>query len=225
MNHIISPDTLQFLKDLKANNNREWFATNKENYLSARADIIALSESLRKKLNHHDDIEDTKVYRIYRDMRFSKDKTPYKDNMGIVFRRATAARRGGYYLQIEPGNSFIAGGFWAPNASDLRRIRVEIAANSCDFRHILSSKGFRKHFGELLGEKLKSAPRGFDKNHPDVDLLRYKQFLVKKDLTDREVLSADFVKNCDDTFRAMRPFFDLMSIILTTDENGVSLIE
>ena len=220
----INRSTLQFLKDLKKNNNRPWFTEHKPTYAKAQANVKDFMQELELRLSEHDVIEGHRVYRIYRDVRFSKDKTPYKSGLGCGFTRATEARRGGLYVQIEPGNSFVGGGFWGPSAPDLRRIRNEIAVDAAPLRKVLADTSFKYLFGSLQGQTLKTAPKGFDKEHPDIDLLRYKQFLVSRTFTDKEVLSESFLEECDLTFRAMRPFFDFMSLTLTTDENGESIL-
>ena len=163
--------------------------------------------------------------RIYRDTRFSKNKTPYKSHWSGGFRRATAHLRGGYYFHLEPGgNSMVGGGFWGPDKDDLLRIRQELAADASELRSIIAAPDFIKFFGELGGSQLKTSPKGFDKEHPNIDLLRYKQFVVRKHFTDKEVLEPGFYLKMNETFQAMRPFFDYMSIVLTTDANGVSVV-
>lgn len=220
----ISKDTFKFLKDISKNNNRDWFTENKPKYVLATNNTKTFAAELAEMMSSHDSIEGPKVFRIYRDVRFSKDKTPYKTNMGVGFTRATDALRGGMYLNIEPGNTFAGGGFWNPNGPDLKRIRNEFAVNAQEFREILASEEFIEYFGVLKGEALKTAPRGFAKDHPDLDLLRMKQFLIGRDFTDKEAMSKDFAVQVNDTFRAMRPFFDFMSDVLTTNENGESLL-
>ena len=138
-------------------------------------------------------------------------------------KRATVWLRGGYYYHIEPQGSFVAGGFWGPNSEDLLRIRQELAADSEPLQKIIQAPLFQEYFGELLGRKLKTAPRGFAKDHPNIDFLRYKQYLVKRTFTDKEVLAKDFQDEVVKTFRAMRPYFDFMSETLTTDLNGVAI--
>lgn len=220
----LSKDTFQFLKDIRKNNNRDWFTENKPKYVMAQDNTKAFAAELTELMASHDNVEGAKVFRIYRDVRFSKDKTPYKTNIGVGFARATDALRGGMYLNIEPGNTFAGGGFWNPSGPDLKRIRNEFTVNAGEFRDILASDEFVKYFGVLKGESLKTAPRGFAKDHPDVDLLRMKQFLIGRDFTDKEAMAKDFVFQVNDTFRAMRPFFNFMSDVLTTNENGESLI-
>ena len=133
--------------------------------------------------------------------------------------------RGGFYFHIEPGNSFVAGGFWGPNKDDLLKLRKGIQSEESEFRRILGSVRFKKVFGELIGDQLKTAPKGFEKDLSSIDLLRYKQYILKHDFTDEEIKSKDFHKKAVEVFIAMHPLFDLMSYILTTDENGTPLFE
>ena len=220
----IEKATLEFLNDIKENNNRDWFTKNKPRYELAKANVKEFTDALKDLMNTHDHIESSKVFRIYRDVRFSKDKTPYKTNIGCGFTRATEKLRGGCYLNIEPGNTFVGGGFWGPNAKDLKRIRNEFLYNAEPFRKIINDKKFKTYFGSLAGDELKTAPKGFDKNHPDIDLIRKKQFLIGRNFTDKELTSKDFLHECNETFKAMRPFFDFMSETLTTNENGESIL-
>lgn len=218
--------SLKFLKDLTQNNTKDWFAEHKPIYQEAYDDAKELMAAVEAELNKSDVIEKAKIFRIYRDVRFSKDKTPYKDNFSMSFSRATAYRRGGYYLFIKPGGeSMVGGGFYKPEPSDLKLIRSHIAADSKPLRKIIASKQFKSMFGELKGEQVKTAPKGFDKEHPDIDLLRYKSFYVMRNFTDKEVTGPDFVKLVGQTYKAIRPYFDYMSEILTHDLNGISLID
>lgn len=220
----IQPSSFKFLKTLKENNNREWFNAHKTEFQQEQQLIEAFAEALLGKLSKHDLIETDSgkkaLYRIYRDTRFSNDKTPYKTHWSGSFKRATKFRRGGYYFQLEPGNSFIAGGFWGPSSEDLKRVRDDIAFDAAPLRKILASKTFVSRFEALEGEQLKTTPKGFEAGHEAIDLLRYKQFLLVKRFSDKEVLSDRFLAEADLTFQAMRPFFDYMSDVLTTDPNG-----
>ena len=220
----IESSTLKFLKDLEKNNNREWFLGHKVQYETSLDNIKQFKDEVVKGLNKKDVIEDGKVFRIYRDVRFSKDKSPYKNNLGIHFTRATKARRGGYYLHIEPGHAFAGGGFWAPDPADLKRIRDEIAHDDKPIRKIISQKKFVQYFGMLGGDELKSAPSGYERDHPAIDLIRKKQFVISRKFTDKEVTSPGFLKEVVLTFEAMRPFFDYMTEVLTTDANGRKLV-
>lgn len=214
----------KFLEKLKKNNNREWFNAHKSEFLAEQQLVETFAEALLGKLSKHDLIETPSgkksLFRIYRDTRFSGDKTPYKTHWSGAFRRATKQRRGGYYFQLEPGNTFIAGGFWAPNTEDLKKIRDDIAFDATPLRKILAGKKFISTFGALQGEQLKTTPKGFDANNEGIDLLRFKQFLLIRRFKDKEALSDKFLAEADLTFQAMRPFFDYMSDVLTTDLNG-----
>jgi len=224
----IPVSAMDFLKALKKNNNRDWFNERKDLYLQELQHLEIFADALLQLLNTEDVIETPSgkksLHRIYRDTRFSKEKTPYKTNWSGGFKRATKLRRGGYYFHIEPGNSYIAGGFWAPNAEDLKRIREEIAFDGTPLRKILKAKSFVNSFGNLKGEQIKTTPKGFDANNEAIDLLRYKQFLLIRPFSDREVMVSSFLKEAYATFRHMRPFFDYMSEVLTTDINGISVV-
>lgn len=228
-NQIIIPESaLDFLLQLKQNNNKPWFDAHKPEYLAELNHIESFAGALLQELSKTDVLENQSgkksVYRIYRDIRFSNDKTPFKTFWGGSYTRATAARRGGYYFHLEKGNSFFAGGFWGPNAADLKRIRSEFAHNHESFRKILNSKTFKNTFGALQGEQLKTSPKGFDADHEAIDLLRFKQFLIIKRFTDEEVLSPLFLEQALETCKNMRPFFDYMSEVLSTDINGASVL-
>ncbi|KIO77533.1 hypothetical protein TH53_08830 [Pedobacter lusitanus] len=223
-NITIRSSGFDFLNQLKKNNDREWFNTHKEEFQQEQEYIETFADALLKELNTHDVIETPSgkksLYRIYRDTRFSKDKTPYKTHWSGSFRRATKYRRGGYHFHIEEGNTYIAGGFFGPSAEDLKRIREDISFDAAPLRKILSSQSFISTFGTLKGEKLKTTPKGFDAANEAIDLLRYKQFLLTRRFSDQEVLSEDFLEQAGQTFKNMRPFFDYMSEVLTTDING-----
>lgn len=227
-NSLIPSSSLAFLNLISKNNNRDWFSANKEKYLVELSHLENFADALLFELNKHDVIEtpsgQKSLHRIYRDTRFSKEKIPYKTNWSGGFTRATKLRRGGYYFRIEPNNSFVAGGFWGPNPEDLKRIREELSYDATAFRKILKSKIFKDTFGTLSGEQIKTTPKGFDADSPAIDLLRYKQFIVIKKFTDKEVLQPDFVKQVEQTFLKMRPFLNYMTEVLTTDVNGISIV-
>jgi uncharacterized protein (TIGR02453 family) len=217
----------RFLYNLKANNNREWFGKNKKIYQESLENMVSFANELISEMNQFDNIETKSgklsLFRIYRDTRFSNDKTPYKTHWAGHLRRATKQLRGGYYYHLQPGGSFIAGGFFGPNGPDLKHIRSHIAQDDDELRSVLNSHEIYDYFGSLQGEKLITAPRGYKEDHPAIDLLRYKQFILKHNFTDQEVLSDDFLFKLVEGFRKMRTFFDYMSEILTTDLNGVPL--
>jgi uncharacterized protein (TIGR02453 family) len=220
----IQQSGFDFLNALKQHNNRDWFNAHKAQFQAEQDQVILFADALLAQLAAHDLVETPSgkksLHRIYRDTRFSADKTPYKTNWSGSFKRATRQRRGGYYFHLEPGNSFIAGGFWGPSPEDLKRIRDDIAFDAAPLRKILNSRLFRSTFGALEGEQLKTAPKGFEADHEAIDLLRYKQFLLIKRFPDQEVLRDDFLKAAGLAFRGMRPFFDYMSEVLTTGING-----
>ena len=216
----IEAATFKFLKDLEKNNQRDWFQANKHRYEAAIQNVRDFLATIEQGLNRKDKIEEANVFRIYRDIRFSKNKDPYKNHFGLFFKRAKPALRGGYYLHLEPGRNFVGGGFWEPNPADLKRIRDEFAFDDKPIRKIVSSKSFVKHFGNLHGDELKTAPAGYERDHPAIDLIRKKQFLVTRSFTDREVQDKNFSKEVILTYEAMRPFFDYMSEVLNTDLNG-----
>ena len=222
--NTISKSTLDFLISLKANNNREWFNANKTMFDAEQKKVKAFYNAVMERLKASDLIESVKIFRIYRDVRFSKNKLPFKSHFGGQFTRATNKLRGGYYLHISPGESFLAGGFWEPNKEDSARIRKEFEEDATEIRDIVSAADFKKHFGKLQGDAVKSAPRGFDKNHPNIDLIRLKQFIVSREFTDDEVLAPNFLNEVVASFVAMRPYLDYMSDVLTTDLNGESLV-
>jgi len=223
----ISPSSFDFLNKLKDNNNREWFITHKDTFENEQAAIATFAQALLQELNTHDLIETPSgkkaLQRIYRDTRFSNNKTPYKTHWGGGFTRATKYRRGGYYFHIEPGNSFIAGGFWGPEADDLKRIREDIAFDASPLRKIIADSTFISTFKTLKGEQLKTTPKGFDANHEAIDLLRYKQFLLRRDFSDVGVLAPNFLHEAGQAYRNMRPLFDYMSSVLASDVNGIEI--
>jgi uncharacterized protein (TIGR02453 family) len=195
---MIQAQTLDFLKELVDNNNREWFQANKERYDKARENLIELTTSLISKVHQIDpgvsaDLDPKKsVMRIYRDIRFSKNKTPYKNNFGVSI-PSHGLKLGGveYYLQIQPGKSFIAGGYWMPEAEHLKAIRQEIDYNAADLKKIIDEPGFVKLFGEFRKqEQLKTVPRDYSADNENIELLKLKSFIVFHQLTDKEVQSA-----------------------------------
>lgn len=229
MGAVISTDTLHFLEALAEHNQREWFEANRSVYEQAHKNMIAFAESLLAEMQKHDQIVHASgkrtLMRIYRDVRFSKDKSPYKNYWGGGLKRDTPDLRGGYYFHIQPGKSYVGGGFWGPNKEDLLRIRQDIAGDDEPLREIISDEHFQKMFGELGGDKVKTNPKGFSKDHPAIDLIRHKQFIVSRSFTDGQVTSDTFIQEIVRTYVAMRPFFNYMSEVLTTDANGIPLHE
>jgi uncharacterized protein (TIGR02453 family) len=220
---MLTKSTFEFLELLAKNNNRDWFTENKKRFETENNLAKAFFSEVYADLEKIDSLEKMQVFRIYRDVRFSKDKFPYKNHFSVGFSRTKPMLRGGMYLHIENEASFVGGGFWAPNNEDLLRIRKEIELDASDLREIISNTTFKKMFGTLEGEELKTAPKNFDKTHPDIDLIRKKQYLLTRKFTNKEVMSPNFKEEVIATFAAMRPFFNYMSDVLTTDLNGESL--
>lgn len=218
-------DTLEFLKQLSNNNNKAWFDENRSHYEKVKKELRKSFDNVFSTLKEHDNVDHMQIFRINRDIRFSANKTPYKNHMSVHFRREKPALRGGYYLHIEPGNkSFIAGGFWAPSKEDMLRIRQEFEMDATPMRKIMSDTKFQNVFGPVRGEALSTAPKGFDKTHPDIDLIRMKNWYFETYFTDEQVLNTNFHKRIDVTFRLFRPYFDYMSEVLSTDLNGESIL-
>lgn len=224
-NPLITKDIFDFLKELEKNNNKEWFTEHKTQFKTLEAKVKKFYTSVLQSMREHDELEKLKMFRIYRDVRFSKDKTPYKVHFAGSFSRMGNALRGGYYIRLKPSESFIAAGFWEPNKDDLLRIRKEFELDSSEIREILNNPSFKKVWGNLQGEELKTAPKGFDKEDPNIDLIRKKQFIVMKNFSDQDVFSPDFEDTLNKSFKAVRPYFDLMSDILTTNLNGETLLD
>lgn len=224
MKNLLNSASFNFLKELQENNNREWFHANKEVYDRAKDNAQAFFDALNVELSKLDDFGKHKMYRIYRDTRFSQDKTPYKNHFGGIFPRRQPYNRGSFYVHLEPGNTFIGGGFWSPEKDDLLRIRQGIEMED-ELENILNDPNLIREFGGLKGEQVKTTPKGFDKAHPRIDLLRYKQFLLTKKYTDDEVFAADFIDKICSDYKIMQPFFLYMTDVLTTDANGESILD
>ena len=220
----ITKEVFDFLRKLERNNNRDWFNAHKKQFIKLNDTTKVVFTAVNEKMKAHDEIEKLKFFRIYRDVRFSKNKTPYKINLSASMSRAGASRRGGYYMHIQPDKSFIAAGFWAPEKEDLFRIRKEWEVDATELRELIHKKNFKDTWGEIAGEELKTAPKGFDKTHPNIDLIRKKQFIFTKKFSNKEVLDTNFVATVNKSFKMIRPYFDLMSNVLTTNLNGESLI-
>ena len=213
-----------FFTDLQQNNNRDWFMEHKPRFKAIEAEVKDFGEELKDKLNQHDSIDQFKLFRIYRDVRFSKDKTPYKTHFGLTWHRTKPLYRGGYYLHLSPNNNFLACGFWDPNPADLKRIRQEIDMYGEEYSSILNNKIFKSVWGELHGEAVKTTPKGYAKNHPYIDLLRYKQHIFTINYSDKEICQPDFVDRANKALQTVRPFVDYMSEVLTTNADGESLV-
>jgi uncharacterized protein (TIGR02453 family) len=208
---MFSKSTLDFLVLLKANNNKEWFDKNRALYEAAKTDLNGIVSLLITELGKLDKsiigLEPKNcVFRINRDLRFSNDKSPYKTNIGAYFTGGGKNTiNAGYYLHLQPENSFLAGGMWMPAAPQLKAIRQEIAYNADDFKNILADKDFKKYFKELGGEKLKTAPKEYPKDHPEIELLKHKSFIVSHKMTDTDMVAKDMISNTVKAFKALYP--------------------
>ena len=205
----------KFLNDLSNNNNREWFTKNKDRYETARNEFIVFLDELIAEISGFDSslINITGkncAFRIYRDVRFSHDKSPYKTHFGAMIMPSKSKTEihstAGYYVHLEPGKSMLAGGAYMPPGEWLKSIRKEIAFNSVEFRQIVENKNFKKYFGTVEGEKLQRPPAGFDTNHPEIDLLKHKSFLAVHYLSDKDIIIKGNVKYFSEVFKAMQPF-------------------
>jgi uncharacterized protein (TIGR02453 family) len=199
---MIEPATLKFLKGLASNNNREWFQSHKEKFDAAQDNLTAFTGELIGRIAKFDGAVasiDPKacVFRIYRDVRFSKDKSPYKINLGAyISPGGRKSMQPGYYFHVQPGKSFIAAGKHVPDGPETLKIRNAIAENTAEFLKIVEKKSFCETFGEMRGERLKSMPKGFDPDHQAAEYLRLKEFMAFVEFTDDGlVASADFPKH------------------------------
>lgn len=210
---MLTNTTFKFLRDLAANNDRKWFQANRAAYEAAREEFFQQLEELIVGISAFDppiiELEPRDcMFRINRDTRFSPDKSPYKTNFGAFMTdRGKKVTRAGYYFHVEPGNCFIAGGLYMPSAKELKAVRAAIDDRASEFRKVIGRKAFKDAFGsELPGERLKTAPRDYPKDHPDIDLLRLKSFEIMQGAYDREVRSKAFTKEAVKTFRLMKDY-------------------
>lgn len=224
---MLAKESLQFLDDLKKNNNREWFQENKKRYEVFKKDYHQLVSDFLDVMKPLDpslellEIKDC-TFRINRDIRFSKDKSPYKSHLGVwMSAGAKGANRSGYYVHIEKGGSFIAGGFYSPDAEELKKVRKEIAFFYDDLQEILNDKNFKKEFGSLdvnENNSLKSMPRGYEKDHPAIEFLKLKSFTASQTYDISEVTKKDFVKKMSQKLIALKPLNDFINRALDTEE-------
>lgn len=226
---VIESSTLKFLRNLAEHNDRDWFHQNKNIYQEEHSKIVDFVDGLLEEMRTHDQISTISakksLMRIYRDTRFSKDKTPYNPRFGGSFSRVKPQLRGGYFFRIMPGATVVGGGFYGPSPEDLKLLRGQIAQDAIPLRQVIQSERFKMMFGDLQGDQVKTAPKGFSKEHAEIDLLRYKSMYVFRNFTDQEVLSENFKSEMINTFIGLRPFFDVMTEYLTTDLNGISMID
>lgn len=216
---LIKKSTIDFLLKIKSNNNREWFNKNRNLYDDAKENFHSLVQAVIDKITDFEPImkgleANSCIFRINRDIRFSHDKSPYKTHFGAFIVRGgrkNGDKFAGYYIHIEPGNSIIAGGAYTPPTLWLTAIREKIAEEPEKFLKILKGKDFIKYFGKIDGEKLKSAPKGYPSDHPYIDLLKYKSYLVVNEVPDKKVISDDYFTHIIDVARAMKPLNDFLN--------------
>jgi uncharacterized protein (TIGR02453 family) len=210
---MISKETFRFLQQLRLNNDKAWFDANRNLYSQLRGEFEDFLNIVIREISQFDreaaqTTAKASIFRINRDIRFSNDKQPYKTNFGAFI--AKGGRKGinsGYYIHVEPGECFLAGGIYMPSAPMLKAIRDEIYENIDAFKGIINSPSFVKHFGNRIGEeKLKSVPRGYPKDFADIDYLKYKSYTVLKSEPDGIYQKPDFIKEVKEVFRAMAPF-------------------
>jgi len=208
---------LKFLKEISRNNNREWFEKNKPRYVQVKDYFEDFLEAVHKELMKFDEslagLNPRKQgFRIYRDVRFSKDKRPYKINMGAGFSaHGKMEQEPGYYIHIEPGNSFVAGGLYMPDPTNLSKIRQEVDYNADGLLKILNNTKFKKYFKGLDDfDRVKTAPKGYPKDHPYIDLLKNKSFIVSRYFTDTQVKDKKFVKQLAETCNVIKPLNDFL---------------
>ncbi len=190
--------TLEFLSQLSEHNNREWFQANKAAFEASKKEVIALCTFIHNALGKQApeilrDDPSKALFRIYRDTRFSNDKTPYKNNLGFWLAPGSKQDiRAGFYVHIQPNASFIAAGVWMPPAPELQAIRQEIYFRHEELKSLLNNTKLRKAWGELEGEQLKTAPKGYDKDHPAIDLLRHKSLVLTKNYSNKDLNSENW---------------------------------
>ncbi|MDR0414914.1 MAG: DUF2461 domain-containing protein [Prevotellaceae bacterium] len=222
---MISTSTLTFLRKLSGNNNREWFNAHKDEYLAAKADAEQLAMQLVAGVREFDGsigelTPKDCMFRIYRDARFSYDKSPYKTNLGIVVQRGGKKTSFAcYYAHIEPGSCFLSGGIYMPEPQTLKTLRRSIDVNYEEFLEIVNEKNFRKYFSAIAGEnKLVKVPQGFDKNSPVAEYLKHKDFYVMRSVTDKEICSKSYLKQTLQAFKALKPLNDFFNAAIEDGE-------
>jgi uncharacterized protein (TIGR02453 family) len=209
---MIQPATLKFLKQLKSNNNKEWFDSHRTEYESAKEDFIAFVQDIITNIAVFDpEVKEIKakdcLFRINRDIRFSKDKTPYKTHMGAyISAEGRKSNYPGYYIHVQPGSCMAGGGAYELMPDELKRVRQEIDYNGKEFKKITGSKRFKSFFGEVQGEKLKTVPKDYDASNPMINDLKFKNWYVMAKISDAEISSRNSVKKVVAVFKEMLPF-------------------
>jgi len=216
----IKKSTLNFLSDLQKNNNRDWFKENQTAYFDAKNNFVVLVQEVIDRIVDFEPImkgleAKSCIFRINRDIRFTNDKSPYKSNFGAFIVRGgkqNGNKYAGYYIHIEPGKSFIAGGAYMPPSPWLAAIREKIDLESAQFNKILSQKDFCRYFGPIDGEKLKTPPRGYKSDNPNIELLKFKSYVALNEVSDKLLLSPGYFEHVISVLKAMKPFNDFLNI-------------
>jgi uncharacterized protein (TIGR02453 family) len=223
---MITPSTLQFLEDLKKNNERDWFQANQQRYELYKTDYKNTVEEFLEAIKPFDDTLDQLEfkdcsYRINRDIRFTKDKTPYKTHMGIwMCEGKKNTNLAGYYVHIENGAAFAAAGLYWPDAADLKKVRREIDGFYDELEEIVNADDFRSVFGKLesnADNTLKTSPKDFDKDHPAIEFLKLKSFLATTPLTNKDLTNKNFIKNTVEKLIVAKPLIEFLNRALTTE--------
>ena len=210
----ITPETLDFFKQIAENNNKVWFENNRPLYEAAKANFLEFMGVLLPKIRTIDQIveKDLKKYasRIHRDIRFSKNKSPYKNNISSLIERALDYKKCPFYIHIQPNGSFMGAGVYQPDPALLKRVRQEIDYNSSELHKIIGKPSFKEKFGKITGDSLVRPPKGYEEDNPNIELLKLKFYIVRKDFLDEEVISPDFVDNLAEMYREAIPFFEFL---------------
>jgi uncharacterized protein (TIGR02453 family) len=221
---MLEPQTLTFLKQLKKNNNKPWFDAHRAQYEAARIDFQNFIQLVIDRLQQSDQtITGTTardcLFRINRDIRFSNDKTPYKSNFGASIKQGgRKSGLAGYYFHLEPGNSFVGGGLWMPEASTLKAVRQEIDYNWDEFQSIIQTKNFKKIFGDVYKAddvRLSTVPKGYEKGNPAIDYLKLKSFIAETSIPDEELFTVSLHKKTVAAFEALQPLLQFINRALT----------
>lgn len=218
---MLKATTIKFLKDLKKNNNKPWFDANRSSYEAAKADYIQFVQKVIDLHSKNDPairniIAKDCLFRINRDVRFSKDKSPYKVNLGASINKGgkQSTSTGGYYFHLQPGVSFLGGGIWMPDKENLRKLRQEIDYNLVDFRKIITNKKFKSVYGDLAQDaeyKLSRVPKGYEADNPAAEYLKFKSYIASIPVSDKDLTSKDLVKKTVDAFKTLQPLVEFLN--------------
>lgn len=220
---MLTQSTLHFLKDLAENNNRDWFAENRKRYETSKKDLEQLVATVLKGVSEFESLPNTEVkdciFRINRDIRFSKDKSPYKQWFSAAI--GPGGRHSGrtdFYLHIQPGESFLGAGMWAPTPKHLAKFRQEIDFNPQGLKSIIEAPEFRDYFPEIWGESLQRSPKGYPEDHPDIDLLKRKQLFFMHKYSDAEVMSSGFAAEIVKGCRLIKPYCEFLNYLFFDEQ-------